>query len=197
VLSFDLRYVVADLNGGSFAFAWQDEPWERVSRQRSISSTPEAFNITLPKAATLVDIVGNHVMTLDYNVTRGKRTSVSFSTIVPPEQDYGWTIIYQDLSYQNSNSNPHSQPSIPTGLNLALAQPIPVLPLTLGGLSLWAAIMSVFLLTASELLSPIYARTGLLVNRRRLRIAALILVAIFIAVTAYQIVVSLQPLPPK
>jgi hypothetical protein len=201
VLSFDLNssYMVANLNGwygGSFAFTWQDEPWERVTWQRNAHPTPEAFNITLPKAATLVDIVGSHLMTLDYNVTGGERASVSFNATAPPGyQGFGWTIIYQDFSYRNSNPPPQS--STPTGLSLALGQPIPVLPLTLGGLSLWTAIMSVFLLTTSELILPIYARGGVLVNRRRLRIAALILVAIFIAVTAYQLVVSSQPLPAK
>jgi hypothetical protein len=198
VLSFDLNSssVLASLNGwygGSFAFAWQDEPWEHVTWQRSIHPTPEAFNITLPKAATLVDIVGGHVMTLDYNVTGGERTSVSFTATVPPEQSFGWTLIYQDFTFRNSHSSPQ-QSSTPIEVNLGLDQPIPVIPLTFGALSLWTAIMSAFLLTASELLSPIYARTGLLVNRRRLRIAALILMAIFIALTAYQVLVSYQPL---
>jgi hypothetical protein len=191
VLSFDLKpySVVATLNGwsgGSFVFVWQDEPWEYVTWQRSIHPTHEEFNITLPKAATLVDIVGSHVMTLDYNVTAGERTSVSFTATVPPEQSFGWTIIYQDFTFRNSH--PPQQSSTPIGVSLALGQPIPVLPLTSGALSLWTAIMSAFLLTASELLSPIYARRGLLVNRRRLRIAALILMAIFIALIAYQLV---------
>jgi hypothetical protein len=191
VLSFDLNSssVVASLNGwsgGSFAFAWQDEPWEHVTWQRSIHPTPEAFNITLPKAATLVDIVGSHVMTLDYSVAGGERTSVSFTATVPADQSFGWTIIYRDFTFRNLHSP--QQSSTPVEVSLALGQQIPVLPLTFGALSLWTAIMSAFLLTASELLSPIYARTGLLVNRRRLRIAALILMAIFIALTAYELV---------
>jgi len=198
VLSFDFNSssVVTSLNGwygGSFAFVWQDQPWERVTWQRSLHPTPEAFNITLPKAATLVDIVGSHVMTLDYNVTAGDGPSLSFAATVPPEQSFGWTIVYRDFAYRSSH--PLQQSSTPPGLNwLALSQPIPVLPLTFGGLSLWTAIMSAFLLTASELLSPIYAKTELLINRRRLRIAALILLATFMALTAYQLVASFQPL---
>lgn len=200
VLSFDLNSssVVASLNGwygGSFTFAWQDQPWERVMWQRSIHPTPEAFNITLPEAATLVDIVGSHVMTLDYNVTGGERTSVSFTTTVPPEQSFGWTIIYRDFTFRNSH--PLQQSSPPPGFNLLAGQPIPVLPLTFGALSLWTAIMSAFLLTASELLSPIYARTELLIDRRRLRIVALILLTIFITLTAYQLVVSFQQVASK
>jgi hypothetical protein len=62
--------------------------------------------------------------------------------------------------------------------------------LTLGSAGLWTAVMSVFLLTASELLSPIYSKTGVLINRKRLRIAALVLVSIFIITTAYQIFAS-------
>jgi hypothetical protein len=196
VLNFDLSSGLGTLNGwygGSFAFAWQDQPWEHVTWQRSLHPTPETFNITLPKAATFVDIGGSHVMTLDYNVTGGDRTSISFTATVPPEQSFGWTIIYRDLAFRNSHYLPSSTPY--PGLNwLALSQPIPVLPLTFGALSLWTAVMSAFLLTASELLSPIYARTELLVNRRRLRIAAVILLTIFIALTAYQLVASFQPL---
>jgi hypothetical protein len=67
---------------------------------------------------------------------------------------------------------------------------IPILPLTLSNLSLWSAVMSVFMLTASELLSPIYARTNILINRRRLRIGALVLVLLFLSTTAYQILSS-------
>ena len=196
VLSFDLRYGLGPLNGwdgGSFAFAWQDQPWEHVTWERTLHPTPEAFNITLPKPATLVDIVGSHVMTLDYNITGGDGASVSFTATVPPEQSFGWTLIYRDFTFRNSH--PLQQSSTPAGLNfLALGQPIPVLPLTLGALSLWTAIMSAFLLTASELLSPIYARTELLISRRRLRIAAVILLVIFIVLTAYQLVAPFQPL---
>jgi len=69
---------------------------------------------------------------------------------------------------------------------------LPLLPITLGGLSIWAAVMSVFLLTASELLSPIYSRGGygILINRKRLRLAALLLVAIFMITIAYQLVLQ-------
>jgi hypothetical protein len=36
-------------------------------------------------------------------------------------------------------------------------------------------------------LAPAYASTGVLINRRRLRIAVVILLAVFIAVTVYEI----------
>jgi hypothetical protein len=70
---------------------------------------------------------------------------------------------------------------------------IPYLPLTLGNVNLWAAVMSVFLLTASELLSPLYQRTGsmLLINRKPIRIAALLLVALFLVTTGYQFLATL------
>ena len=120
----------------------------------------------------------------------GVYPSVSFSTVLTPGQRFGWTIIYHDYTYRNSL--PYVLPTTSTYVPLISGQLIPVLPLSLGSVSLWSAIMSVFLLTGSELLSPIYSRTGILINRRRLRIAALILVTIFLITTAYQIAIS-QP----
>jgi len=61
------------------------------------------------------------------------------------------------------------------------------LPLGLWDLSLWLAGTSLALLIASELLSPYYGETGLLLNRRRLRGVALILASLFLATVAYRI----------
>jgi hypothetical protein len=193
VISFDLRYPLDSLNGlygGSYAFSWRDEPWQR---SYDLHPIPETFSITLPKGATLLDIVGNNVVTLDYHVRPETRLSVNFTTTVINEV-FGWTLIYRDFTYRDSHLNTLSPPS---GLSSALAQPIPFLPLTVANLNVWAAIMSVFLLTASELVSPIYSRSGsnILIDRRRLRIAALLLVALFMAGTFYSFVISQNSIP--
>ncbi len=60
-------------------------------------------------------------------------------------------------------------------------------PLTLWDLSLWTAITAIILLATSELLSPYYGRTRLMINKRRLRIVALLVALIFLASVAYRI----------
>ena len=60
-------------------------------------------------------------------------------------------------------------------------------PLGLWDLSLWTAITAIILLATSELLSPYYGRTRLMINRRRLRIVALLVALIFLATVAYRI----------
>ena len=60
-------------------------------------------------------------------------------------------------------------------------------PLTLWDLSLWTAITSIILLATSELLSPYYGRTRLMINKRRLRIVALVIALIFLASVVYRI----------
>ncbi|MGA3109627.1 MAG: hypothetical protein ABSD99_09325, partial [Candidatus Bathyarchaeia archaeon] len=117
-------------------------------------------------------------------------------TTLLPGQSFGWTVLYRDSNHGNSNPNSGNNTVAVGGLNLILAQPIPFLPLTLGSLSLWAAIMSIFVLTGSELLAPAYGRTGVLINRRRLRIAALILAGIFLAAIVYGIIL-LQSVAPQ
>jgi hypothetical protein len=61
------------------------------------------------------------------------------------------------------------------------------LPLGFWDLSLWTAIIAIILLVTSELLSPYYGRTGIIINRQRLRIAAMILAFIFLGTVAYRI----------
>jgi len=60
-------------------------------------------------------------------------------------------------------------------------------PLGFWDLSLWTAIIAIILLVTSELLSPYYGRTGLLIDKKRLRMVALIVALIFLATVAYRI----------
>jgi hypothetical protein len=60
-------------------------------------------------------------------------------------------------------------------------------PLDFWDLSLWTAIIAIILLVTSELLSPYYGRTGIIINKQRLRIAALIIAFIFLGTVAYRI----------
>jgi hypothetical protein len=62
-----------------------------------------------------------------------------------------------------------------------------LLPLGFWDLSLWAAIVAIILLVTSELLSPYYGRTGIVINRQRLRLVALGLALIFLGTVAYRI----------
>jgi hypothetical protein len=60
-------------------------------------------------------------------------------------------------------------------------------PLGFWDLSLWTAITAIILLATSELLSPYYGRTRLMINRKRLRIVALVVALVFLATVAYRI----------
>ncbi|MGA3406323.1 MAG: hypothetical protein ABSD49_11385 [Candidatus Bathyarchaeia archaeon] len=193
VLNFDLRYglqALVDPNSGSFVFTWRERGWER---QSNVHPIPETFDITLPQRSTLMDTSGYNALILNQNLTIGTAPTISFtSTYVPRLSGFGWNLIYRDFTWRDA----HPQTSTATGIGIlpSVEHLLPVLPLTLGGVSLWSAIMSVFLLTGSELLSPIYARTGILIDRRRLRIAALILVAVFLVTTAYRLLGGALPL---
>jgi len=187
-LSFDVLYGLSTLGGwyaGNFAFTWQ---W--FYRYNDIHPNSEAFSILLPKGATLLDTVGINLMTLNQTLAYGDTPALLFRITLPPLQPFGWTLLYRDFTWRNLHPIKTPSTATPGGLALISQIPLPILPMTLGGLSLWSAIMSVFLLTGSELLSPIYEKTGVLVNRRRLRIAAMLLVAIFLTTTAYQIILS-------
>ena len=193
VINFDLVYGVRPLNGwvgGTFAFTWIDEPFDR---SLTVYPVPETFNITLPEGTAFADLVGMNVLVLEHKLRGGHGLTISFAATVPPLQPFGWTLIYRDFTWLNLNRATYIVATTSANLASVQQQLIPVLPLTLGSMSLWTAIMSVFLLIGSELLSPAYARTGILINRRRLRIAALVLVGIFLAITAYQIMLSRIP----
>ncbi len=192
-LSFDLVYGLWGLNGGVFVFNWQESAWGTFSD--GYHSVPGSFNITLPAGATFLDIAGISAMTLDPSIMGGSRPGVGFRTTLLAGQRFGWTMIYRDSTYDNSHPNSETSTNPVGGLNLILAQSVPFLPLTLGSLSLWAAVMSIFLLTGSELLAPAYGRTGVLINRRRLRIAAVFLAGIFLAATVYGIILLLSVVP--
>ena len=60
-------------------------------------------------------------------------------------------------------------------------------PLSFWDFSLWTAIVAIILLVTSELVSPYYGRTGIVMNRRRLRIAALLVAFIFLGTVTYRI----------
>jgi hypothetical protein len=64
---------------------------------------------------------------------------------------------------------------------------VPPLPLSFWDLSLWTAVTAIILLATSELLSPYYGRTGLMINRKRLRMVALVVALIFLATVAYRV----------
>jgi hypothetical protein len=59
-------------------------------------------------------------------------------------------------------------------------------PLTLWDLSLFTAVVAIVLLVTSELLSPYYARTAIVIERKRLRLVALIVAIIFLGTVAYR-----------
>jgi len=52
-------------------------------------------------------------------------------------------------------------------------------PLSFWDISLWLAITSIILLATSELLSPYYGQTNIVIDRNRLRTAALTLGLLF------------------
>lgn len=60
-------------------------------------------------------------------------------------------------------------------------------PLSLSDLTLWLAITSIILLATSELISPYYGQTNLLVEKKRLRSAALTTGILFILTILVQI----------
>jgi hypothetical protein len=192
MLSFDLANGLWGIGAGVFVFQWQESGWGTFSD--GYHPVPGSFNITLPANATFLDATGINTVTLAPSIT-GSSKLVGFRTVLLPDQSFGWTLLYHDSNYESRlNSQTPTTPAV-GGLSDILAQSIPVVPFTLGNLSLWTAIMSVFLFTASELLAPAYGKAGVLINRRRLRIAALIVTSIFLAVTVYELILLSVPAP--
>lgn len=180
ILKFDVSYVVQDLGGGNYVVTWREFPWERYN---DIHTIPEAYNITLPNQVVLLDVVGYNSMGLRYNQTGSAGRSLGFVTNLTG-QSFGWTILYRNIS---AGSKVNSYSTVGPGSS---SEPLlPLLPISVGGLSVWSAVMSVFLLTASELVSPIYSRSGygILISRKRLRLAALLLIAVFVITITYQL----------
>jgi hypothetical protein len=60
-------------------------------------------------------------------------------------------------------------------------------PLSFWDLSLWLAVTAIILLITSELLSPYYGKTSLLINRKRLRNVATITAILFLITVAIRI----------
>jgi hypothetical protein len=60
-------------------------------------------------------------------------------------------------------------------------------PLGFWDISLWLAITAIILLVTSELISPYYGKTNLVVNKKRLRNAALAVSTLFLITVAVRI----------
>jgi len=185
---FDLKYGLNYLNGyngGVYDFNWAEWPWQRFNDPHPVYET---FRLSLPASAELIDVIGQNAININYETAPGATPTIVFDT-TDLQQVFGWTVIYRDTNGLTSSPNAIVNPvPIPT---------IPILPLTLNDLNIWSAAMSVFLLIASELASPLYAVTGsrILVNRRRLRIAGLVLVVVFLVSTGYRLSLQFNTVP--
>jgi hypothetical protein len=177
VLKFDVSYILYALGPGNFAVTWREYPYERLN---DVHVVPEEFIVNLPPGVTLLNVAGYNLMNLNYTARSSTGLSLYFNSNFTG-QNLGWTVLYRSFSAPGGVS-----PSTVVAVNSSPL--LPILPLNLSGLTLWSAVMSVFLLTASELVSPIYSRTGygILINRKRLRVASLLLVALFIICVVYQ-----------
>ena len=60
-------------------------------------------------------------------------------------------------------------------------------PLSFWDLSMWLAVTAIILLITSELISPYYGKTNLLINKKRLRNIALITATLFLITVAVKI----------
>jgi hypothetical protein len=60
-------------------------------------------------------------------------------------------------------------------------------PLTFWDISLWLAITAIILLITSELISPYYGKTNLLINKKRLRNVSIIVSTLFLITVAIRI----------
>jgi len=66
-------------------------------------------------------------------------------------------------------------------------------PLTFWDISLWLAVTAIILLATSELISPHYGKTNLLIERKRLRNVALTISLLFlitVVMRIYEIIVT-------
>jgi len=65
-------------------------------------------------------------------------------------------------------------------------------PLTIWDISLWLAVTAILLLATSELISPHYGKTSLIIEKRRLRQVALLLGTLFmitVLIRIYEIII--------
>jgi len=61
------------------------------------------------------------------------------------------------------------------------------IPLSFWDISLWLAVTSIILLITAELISPYYGQTNLLINKKKLKNAALITGILFLITVAIRI----------
>jgi len=61
------------------------------------------------------------------------------------------------------------------------------IPLSFWDISLWLAVTSIILLITAELISPYYGQTNLLINKKKLKKAALITGILFLITVAIRI----------
>jgi hypothetical protein len=60
-------------------------------------------------------------------------------------------------------------------------------PMSFDDVSLWLAITAIILLVTSELISPYYGKTNLIINKKRLRNTALVVSTLFLITVAIRI----------
>jgi hypothetical protein len=60
-------------------------------------------------------------------------------------------------------------------------------PLSFWDISLWLAVTAIILLITSELVSPYYGKTNLIINKKRLRNAATVTATLFLITVAIHI----------
>jgi uncharacterized membrane protein len=65
-------------------------------------------------------------------------------------------------------------------------------PLSLRDISLWLAIMAIMLLITSEMLSPYYGKINIQVNRKKLRIVALVVSILFLVTLVIDVAMNLS-----
>jgi hypothetical protein len=69
-------------------------------------------------------------------------------------------------------------------------------PLSFWDISLWLAVTAIILLITSELISPYFGKTNLLINKKRLRNVALTVSTLFLTTVAIRIVtIIISPSP--
>jgi hypothetical protein len=61
------------------------------------------------------------------------------------------------------------------------------IPLTFWDISLWLAVTAIILLITAELISPYYGQTNILINKKKLKNAALITAILFLITVAIRI----------
>jgi len=67
-------------------------------------------------------------------------------------------------------------------------------PLSFWDISLWLAVTAIIMLITSELISPYYGRTNILINKKRLKNAAVVVSILFLITVATKIInIILEP----